>query len=95
MRSTLFGVADKHRDTGDAAGQQSEFMLASGAEIVAQQQVFGGIAAERQLRRQQEVGPLRASAFGKIEDPLRVAGEVADRGVDLGNGNLQRHGRDH
>jgi hypothetical protein len=31
---------------------------------------------------------LLSGAFGKIEDTRRVAGKVADGGVDLGNGNL-------
>jgi hypothetical protein len=90
-----FRMSDEDGDSFELGGQGVELGRAGGTEILAQQEVFRRVAAERQFRRQQQIGALRPGAFGKVEDARRVAGEIADRGVDLGNGNLERHGREH
>ena len=53
----------------------------------AQQQVFGRVAAQPELGRDDEVRALRMRAARCLGDAARVAGEVADGGIDL----RQRH----
>jgi hypothetical protein len=50
----------------------------------AQQQVFGRIAGQRQLRRQHQPCTLLVCGSRGLDDARRVAGQVADSGVDLG-----------
>ena len=50
------------------------------------------MTTQRQFRRQQEIRALCAGASGKIKNFCRVTGKVANRGVDLGNGNFETHG---
>ena len=48
-----------------------------------QQQVFGGIAADRELGEDRELRPLASGALGSGDDSLDVAVEVSDGRVDL------------
>src|SRR5690606_13004445 len=60
-------------------------------ESRAQQQVLRRIAGDGELGEQNEVGPLPvAGAGGKVHDSLRVAGDVADVEVDLGERDTHR-----
>ena len=57
-----------------------------------QQQVLGRIAAQGQLRGQDEVRPLGMRTACGLDDLPGIALEVADGGVDLGQCDLHRHG---
>ena len=82
-------MPDKERDPGELCGQRVEFALAGLVEIFPEQQVFRRIAAEREFRRQNEVGALRLGALGNVEDTCGVAGEITDGGVYLGDCDLE------
>ena len=65
--------------------------LTGPVKIGAQQQIFRGIATDRQLRRQEY---LRTAGLGlgcAGDDTFDVARQVSDNGIELGNGNPQ-HG---
>ena len=59
-----------------------------GIEVVAQGQVLGRIAAEGQFRGDEEIGPLRSCLAGEFGNAAGIALEVADGGVELGEGDL-------
>jgi hypothetical protein len=84
-------VADKYGDARQARRQGIELALAGAIEIRPQQQVFRRIAAQCKFRGQQQIGASSVGTLGVVEDLRRVAGKVAERDVDLGNGNFQ-HG---
>ena len=51
-----------------------------------EEQILGRVARDRQLGEEDEVGAARARLLEAGEDPVAVAVEVADDGVDLGEG---------
>ena len=55
-------------------------------EGLAQEQVLGRVAGDGQLREGDDVGAEVAGAVGVVDDLVGVALEVADGGVDLGEG---------
>ena len=57
-----------------------------------QQQVLGRVAAEREFGRQHDGGALRMGGARGLRQQAGVAGEVADRGVDLRDGQLHGFG---
>ena len=59
-------------------------------EVLAQQQVLGRVAGQRQLGEQHQLGAGGARRVDPGADALRVAGDVADGGVHLAEG--QAHG---
>jgi hypothetical protein len=72
VQAAFLRVSDEDGDSHRcrlAGGEGIEFAIAGGTEVVAQQQILGRITAERQFRRQQQVGTLLPGALGKIEDP--------------------------
>ncbi len=52
-------------------------------EVLAQQQILGGIAGEGKLSEQHEIGPGLASLIDARTDPHRVGSDVAHRGIHL------------
>ncbi len=54
-----------------------------------EQEVFGRVAADRELGKGHQGGPLRASPLDRVHDHADVAFEIADRGVDLPQGDPQ------
>ena len=70
--------------------QRSQRLAAGGHERGPQQQVLGRIAGERELGREHEPRTLGPGAARGGGDEARVAGEVADGGVDLRQCCLQR-----
>jgi hypothetical protein len=55
-----------------------------------EQQVFGRIARERQLRQNQQVGvELTAGAFGRHDNTPRISRDVAHEKVELPEGEAQ------
>jgi len=81
---------DEAGDDGDAVHPRSH--LAQGMEVVVdeaatEQQVLGWVAGDRKLGEGHEVGALGLRAFRVVEDETGVAVEVADRDVDLGQGD--------
>ena len=81
----LGGVTENQRQRR-CRGQCSDFASACPIKIRAQQQVFRRVAAERQLRRQQNIRALGKSLGGKLQNALCIAGEIAKHGIELGDG---------
>ena len=52
----------------------------------AQQQIAGWVAPQRQLRRQQQLGPVLGRQPAGREDPRGIALQIADQGIELGEG---------
>jgi len=87
QRPTLpMRVAEQHGQRR-LAGDLCDTRLAGIKKVLAQQQVLGRVASQRQFRREQKVGALRGGLARGGEDAVGVAGEVADRRVDLGKGD--------
>ncbi len=87
----LFRVADDQSDAAGAGGQVVKRAVAGAVEIRAQQQVFRRITAQREFRRHQNLCTARHGQRGHSDDAVDVARQVADGGVELGNGDAQ-HG---
>ena len=83
-------VADDERDAAHALGEIGDRVLAFLHEIFAQEQVFGRITADRELRRDHHVRAAGARASRKIHDARNVAREIADRHVHLRNRNFHK-----
>ena len=65
-------------------------LLDGHAKAAMEQQVFGRIARQRELRQHQQVGvELAAGALGRGDDALRIARDVADEQVELPEGDAQ------
>ena len=83
-------VADDHaqlRILEQLAREPLERRVGRCVECPAQQQVFGRISGERQLGRQQHVRALGHRAAGQFEHPSRIAVEITDGTVHLGDCN--------
>ncbi len=59
-------------------------------EGAAQDEVFGRVAGDGQLRERDDVGAEIAGAADPVDDLRGVAGQIADGGVDLRQGDAQR-----
>ena len=82
VRRVLDRQADEDRRLpGEIARQLSGDLAGAGDERGLEQQVAGGIARQRHLRRDEQVGPGR-TGHGRA-DPLGVAAQVADGRIDL------------
>ena len=81
-------MPDDERDAAHLARQALERGVAVAIETSAQQKIFGGVAAQRELGGKHHVRAGRARTFAVSEDLVGVAGEVADDTVDLGNRDL-------
>ena len=84
-------MPDQHGNPGDGGSQGIDLARTGGVKISTQQQILGRIAAQGKFGGQHQVGAEHLGATGKIEDAGGIAGEVADRGIDLGNGDFQGH----
>jgi hypothetical protein len=60
-----------------------------GEEVLAQQQVLGRVAGERELRKQHEFGAGSLGVFDPGANAGGVAREIAHRGVHLAEGQAQ------
>ncbi len=60
-----------------------------------QHQVLGLIAAEKQLAEHDQVRARLRRVRAGLPDPVRIAGDIADRGIELGECDGKRigHGR--
>ena len=66
--------------------------LVTGAdEGGAQKQVFRCVAANRQFRRKEKAGTIGMGAPCRHNDFLRIAGQVADDKIELGNADFESH----
>ena len=81
------GVADRasdHRDDAlDLRRERLEGLLAGIEEMPLEQQVLGGIAADHQLREDDEIGPGRARPADPLGRERGVGVDVADGRVEL------------
>ena len=90
----LVHVDEADDDGQAAAGRDDPLQL---AQVVAdearlQQQVLGRIARQGQLREDHQVGALGARVADPLHDPVGVAHQVADDGVELGQGHPEYPG---
>src|SRR5215467_4348874 len=81
-------MADHERDARDLRRQALESGRAVAVEAVTQEQILGGVAAQRELRSDQQIGPGGARLFAVFEDLRGVAGEITDDAVDLRDRDL-------
>jgi hypothetical protein len=59
---------------------------------LAQQQIFRGIATDRQFGNDQQVGIGFHRSLGRLKNELTIAGNVSDDGIDLGESNFHDDG---
>ena len=91
---TAGGVADYHTKVfqiRQRSSQRLHGLVARGDKRRPQKQVFGGVPANRQLRRQYQTRAVLVGAACRSGDFLHVAREVTDHQVELGDCNFQRH----
>ena len=62
----------------------------SRTKLGSQQQVLGRVAGDGELGERQQVAALVLGISHDRQDPLHVAGEIADHGVDLGETDADR-----
>ncbi len=78
------GRTDERRDSSRGGDDLLERPGRGFQEAGTQEQVLGRIAGDGELGKEHEVGCLGPRLLELREDPLAVAVEVADDGVDLG-----------
>jgi len=76
-------VADDYRDAGNPGCQPLKRRIAATVEIVAQQQVLGGVAAHCELRRDEQIDGLRARTLSEFNNARDVAGKIAKIRIDV------------
>ena len=76
---------------GQGGGQVDERVLAGPGEGLAQHEVLGGIAGEGHLGEDHEVRAVLGGLAVHVRTSSALPGEVADPGVDLGQGHPQLH----
>ncbi len=64
-----------------------------GEEVLAQQQILGRVAGQGKLGKQHQIGALGHRRLAPCADALGVAGDVADRGVHLTEGQAHLSSR--
>jgi hypothetical protein len=82
-------VPDESDDVRDAGGELPEGPRVCVEEVPLEQQVLGRVAGERQLRKHDDLGALAAGALDRVADLRRVAVDVADRRIELGERDAQ------
>ena len=82
------GITHDHRDAVGLGGQLLDGLFADPAEILAQHQVFGRIAANAHLRGEQQTCPGGLRLVHAALDQGGIARHVSNRGVDLGQGDF-------
>jgi hypothetical protein len=82
--------ADEETAAGLRGAQRLHPLLDGGAEAAVEQQVFGRISRERELRQHEQIRfELAAGALRGADDHRRVARDVADEHVQLPEGDAQ------
>ena len=76
---------------GQLAGDGFQGIIAGIDEGRAQEQVFGGVTANRQLGREHEPNPAGMRLAGTVDDFAGIARHVAHHKIELGNANLESH----
>jgi hypothetical protein len=88
----VLGALGKPDQGGYSAGVRRELLQRRGGgveEVGLEQKVLGRVARERELREDHQRRALLARAGDPVGDPRRVAADVADGGIDLGEGHAQ------
>ena len=89
--AVVFGKPDDHDDAVHLAPQLVDRRFDTGPQSCMKQQVFRRITADAQLGEDDEIGTqLIASTRSKVDDLLRIASDVTDDEVDLGEREFQR-----
>ncbi len=92
LRSILPGRADQQRRSA-IPGRRRQFVRGLGdlaKETILQHQILGRIARQAQLRQDHKVGPF--CLLTRVEHAADIAGDVADRRIDLGQREGKRFG---
>ena len=88
-----FWVAYDQRESRGCIGSQlTDGRRARRCEIAPQHQVFGGIAADRHLGGEQQIGTGGVCFLRRSQQARRVAGDVTDGEIDLGDAEFHRVG---
>ncbi len=87
------GRADERDDALGLARDVERRLARRLEEVLLEQQVLRRVAGDRELGEEHELGALVAGARDPLADLARVALEVADAGVDLGERDAQRFER--
>ena len=88
-------MSDDDRHRGQFVSQGFHLGGAGSVEILAQQQILGRVTTQRQFRCDHDIRPERFGSMGEIDNFGGVAGNVADRRIDLGNRYFERHRRNY
>ncbi len=80
------GETDQRRDAADAEGELLDRALVGRDEVALQVEVLGRVAGDAELGEDRQLGALRFGAVDPLRDLRRVAVDVADGRVDLGQG---------
>ena len=93
VRAGVLGVADHD---ADPAGFCSHALERGGdllTQAVVKQQILGRIAAEREFRKQNQIGFESVAGFSRrVDHALRVAGDIADEQIELSERDAERGG---
>jgi hypothetical protein len=90
QRATHLGMPHDRRQ-GQPRRQRRQFARTGAMKVGTQEQILRRIARQRQFRRQQQIGAQRVRLVGRGKNARGVAGEIADRAIELRDGYLQRH----
>ena len=85
----LVHEADNGRTVLCSLGDLGKSNLVVGNEPGLQEQVFRWVAGDYQFGEHRQVGSRLLGATERVDHPLDVAGEVADHGVHLAEGDAQ------
>ena len=89
------GTADERCDAPRGGGHALHGQSAIGQKRRLEQQVFGRISGDGQFRKGDHVRVTRPRVLDQLDDPGGVAGNVADDGVELGQGQPESAGALH
>jgi hypothetical protein len=81
------GDPDERDDVAGRTGDLVQRCRCRSQEARAQEQVLGWVAGDGELGQQDEVGPCGLPLVDCLQDARAIAIEVADGGVDLGEGD--------
>ena len=79
----MSGKSANHRDALRLRGDAFHRLLAFGDEVRLFYPIARGVSADAHFRKDDQTGARGEGLAGVINNLLRVAGKIADRGIDL------------
>src|SRR6266576_1335029 len=77
------GEPDDRDDAGELGGERPQGRRSVGEKVLLEQQVLRRISGDGELRKENEIGSRRARIACSVANPLEVALDVPDRGIEL------------